>query len=196
MACVALAALSACETTPPLPAPEGTPEQAWQVRQQTIESFENWLSTGRLGVTDGKEAFSASLRWQQVGDHYDIRLTGPMGQGLAQIIGAPGGVALRTSDQGTQVASTAEALLEQSLGWPLPISGLRYWMLGITMPGTPVDSRELDPWGRLVRLEQSGWRIRYLKYTRVAGVDLPSRMELDHEPYSARISLRRWEPGS
>lgn len=192
---LALAALGACETVPPLPPPEGTPEQAWQVRLQTVESLDSWLCTGRLGVTDGNEGFSASLRWQQVGDGYEIRLTGPLGQGLAHVSGTPGGVAMRTSDQGTLVAPTPEALLEQSFGWPLPISGLRYWILGISMPDMPVDSRELDRWGRLVLLEQSGWHIRYMKYTRVNGVDLPSSMKLARDTLSARISVSRWEPG-
>jgi len=177
-------------------APEGSPEQAWQMRQQVLESFDNWRCVGRVGVSDGKEAFSASLRWQQTEDRYDIRLTGPFGQGLVHVIGSPSGVALRTANEGTLVAPTAEALLEQSLGWPLPITGLRFWIVGLTMPDVAVDSRELDPWGKLVQLEQSGWRIRYLEYTQVNGVDLPARMELKRQPLSARISVSRWQPGS
>ena len=197
VACASLAMLSACETTPPLPTPEGPPEQAWRLRQQTLANFDTWFCAGRVGVNDGKEAFSASLRWQQNRDSYDIRLSGPLGQGVAQVTGTPEGVALRTSDrEGTLVAPTAEALIEQSLGWPLPVSGLRFWILGITMPDTPVVSREIDRWGRLVRLEQSGWRIRYTEYARVDGVDLPSKMELEHAPFSARIAVNRWEPGS
>lgn len=197
VACASLVVLSACETTPPLPAPESSPEQAWQQRLQSLENFDTWFCAGRVGVDDGKEAFSASLRWQQRRDNYDIRLFGPLGQGVAHVVGTPDGVALRTSDRdATLVAPTAELLLEQSLGWPLPISGLRFWILGITMPDMPVESRELDRWGRLVSLEQSGWRIRYTKYAQVNGIDLPVRMELDHVPFSARIAVNRWEPGT
>lgn len=189
----AMAFLAACETAPPLP--EGTPEQAWQSRLLVLDGFDTWRWVGRMAVNDGKDGFSASLRWHQAAASYDIRLTGPLGQGLAHIVGSPDGVAMRTREEGTRVAPTPEALLEQSLGWPLPVSGLRFWMVGLPVPNTDIDSREIDAWGRLVTLEQLGWRIRYQTYTRVDGVDLPARLELEHRPLSARISVTSWQPG-
>ncbi len=73
------------------------------------------------------------------------------------------------------------------------MSGLRYWILGLPVPDAEVYSRELDVYGRIRRLEQSGWRIEYLDYVLVDGVDMPSKLELQHPHLSARIAVRRWQ---
>jgi outer membrane lipoprotein LolB len=188
----AMALMSGCETVPE--AMPGVPaEKAWQQRVEALSGLESWACNGRVGASDGKESFSGSLRWRQTQDAYQIRLSGPLGQGLVEVKGSPQGVALRTSDQNTFVAPTPEALLDQYFGWRLPVTGLRYWIIGLPMPGVPIAEGALDPRGRLVRLEQSGWKIQYLAYRQVQGLDLPSKLVLEHPRLSARIVLSRWQ---
>jgi outer membrane lipoprotein LolB len=188
-----MALISGCETVPEALPPGVPAEKAWQQRVKALTGLESWVCNGRVGASDGTESFSASLRWRQTKDAYQIRLSGPLGQGLVEVKGSPQGVALRTSDQETFVAPTPEALLDRYFGWRLPVTGLRYWILGLPMPGVPVAARALDPWGRLERLEQSGWRIRYLAYRQVQGLDLPAKLVLEHPRLSARIVVSRWQ---
>jgi outer membrane lipoprotein LolB len=178
---------------PEAPLPEVPPEQALELREQRIEAIRHWICTGRVGATNGKGSLSASMRWVQDRDGYQIRLSGPLGQGLVDVIGSGSGVSLRTGDRGTFFAPSPEVLLDEQFGWRLPVSGLRYWILGLPVPDAEVSSRELDVYGRITRLEQSGWRIDYLDYILVDGVDLPSRLELLHPELSARIAVRRWQ---
>ncbi len=185
--------LSGCAALPEAPPPEMPPEQALELREQRLEAIRNWTCVGRVGATNGRDSLSASMRWVQNRDAYRIRLSGPLGQGLVDVIGSHAGVSLRTGDRGDFFAPSPEALLDEEFGWRLPVSGLRYWILGLPVPDAEVSSRELDVYGRITRLEQSGWRIEYLDYVQVEGVDLPARLELVHPELSARIAVRRWQ---
>lgn len=185
--------LAGCAAVPEAPLPDMPPEQALQAREKRLGAIELWTCTGRVGATDGRDSLSASMRWVQNRDGYRIRLSGPLGQALVDVNGSASGVALRTSDRGTFYASSPEVLLDEQFGWRLPVSALRYWMLGLPIPDAAVSSREIDLYGRIRRLEQSGWRIEYLDYVQVDGVDLPSKMALQHPNLSARIAVRRWQ---
>lgn len=178
---------------PEAPLPDVPPEQALEAREKRLGAIELWTCIGRVGATDGKDSLSASLRWVQNRDGYRIRLSGPLGQALVDVNGSAAGVALRTADRGTFYASSPEVLLDEQFGWRLPVSALRYWILGLPIPDAEVSLREIDVYGRIRRLEQSGWRIEYLDYIQVDGVDLPSRLELQHPQLSARIAVRRWQ---
>lgn len=185
--------LAGCAAVPEAPLPDVPPEQALELREQRLGAIRHWTCVGRVGATDGRDSLSASMRWVQNRDGYRIRLSGPLGQALVELTGSAAGVSLRTAESGTFYASTPEVLLDEQFGWRLPVSGLRYWILGLPMPDAAVSLRELDEHGRIRRLAQSGWRIEYLDYTQVDGVDLPSRLELRHPDLSARIAVRTWQ---
>lgn len=191
--CALLAPLLAgCGTVPERLPPGTTPAQAKQERERRLGALEHWVCVGRVGASDGQESINATLRWTQNRDSYRIRLSGLFGQGLVEISGSGAGVTLRTAERGALTAASPEALIMEEFGWRLPVSGLRYWILGMAVPGTEVTSARLDGLGRLQRLEQSGWRIRYLEYERIDGLDLPSRVELEHPELTARIAVRSW----
>jgi outer membrane lipoprotein LolB len=185
--------LAGCAAAPKTPLPELPPEQALELREQRLEAIRHWTCIGRVGASNGRDSLSASMRWIQNRDGYKIRLSGPLGQALVDVTGSAAGVALRTGDRGTFYASSPEVLLDEQFGWRLPVSGLRFWILGLPVPDAEVSLRELDVYGRIRRLEQSGWRIEYLDYIQVEGLDLPSRLELRHPHLSARIAVRRWQ---
>ncbi len=190
---IAALLLSGCAAAPERPLPTVPPEQAMELREQRLEAISQWTCVGRVGATNGRDSLSASMRWVQSRDDYQIRLSGPLGQALVDVTGSESGVALRTGERGTFFASSPEVLLDEQFGWRLPVSGLRYWILGLPVPESEVYLRELDVYGRIRRLEQSGWRIEYLDYILVDGVDMPSRLELQHPHFSARIAVRRWQ---
>ncbi len=185
--------LVGCAAAPERPLPEVPPEQAAELRAQQLGAIRRWTCTGRVGATNGSDSLSASMRWVQKREGYQIRLSGPLGQALVDVKGSPAGVSLRTGDRGTFFASSPEVLLDEQFGWRLPVSGLRYWILGLPVPEAQVELRELDVYGRIRRMEQFGWRIEYQDYILVDGVDMPSRLELRHPNLSARIAVRRWQ---
>jgi outer membrane lipoprotein LolB len=152
-----------------------------------------WTASGRLAVTTTDDAFSARLLWEQHGGRYQIRLTGPLGQGMLELSGDPGHAELRTAEDERSRAASAEALLESRVGWSVPVAGLRYWLRGIPSPDEPPSAVEIDPSGRLARLEQSGWVIEYQRYGEFGAWVLPTRMRMVNERVRARVVLGRWE---
>ena len=188
------ALLVACETTPEL-VPVDDPERAWAERQVRLALIEQWSAVGKLGMQSAQDSWSAGLSWRQDRDGYRIRLSGPLGQGLMELRGSPGLVEMRTSGDVVYRARTAEELMQNHAGWRVPLSGLRYWIMGLPDPQARIIDVELDPMGRLAELRQLGWRIRYQRYGEFDGVALPTRLALENSQLRAKLVLRSWRTG-
>lgn len=192
-------ALNACSTLPVPPdrAADGAAEPLWQQRQQALTALQSWSLNGRIAVLTAQQGWHAGVRWMEQDGEYHIHLDAPLGQGAAEIIGNRAGVVLRTSD-GEFSAASAEDLLEQRLGWRLPVSGLRYWVRGLPDMRAPVASHTLDAAGRLTRLQQSGWDIEFKRYAPVGPLELPDKIFLTNNSTGTdatleiRLVIERW----
>jgi len=188
--CVA-AVMSACESTPEV-VPVADPERVWAAHQAQLATIDQWSAVGKLGIQSAQDSWSAGLSWNQDGESYRLRLSGPLGQGLMELSGAPGAVELRTSDDDVYRARTAEDLMQAHAGWRVPLSGLRYWILGRPAPDAEIDDLTLDAGGRLAELRQLGWHIRYARYAEFDGVVLPTRLTLENPRLRAKLAVRTW----
>ncbi len=99
---------------------------------------------------------------------------------------------LRTSKEERFAADAPEKLLREIAGWSMPVSGLRYWLLGVSDQDAAIDGMQLDGGGRLESLRQGGWAIEYLGYDQVEGVQLPAKLYLQSSKISARIAINNW----
>lgn len=101
--------------------------------------------------------------WQETGQTVKLQLLSPLGQTLAIIASAPGLATLELPNKAPQTAPSVFELMQDTLGFSLPVEGLRYWLQSSVSP----DSRALtstDSAGRLSHVEQDGWTIEYLAY--------------------------------
>src|SRR5690606_1965932 len=94
----------------------GNPAQ-WQAHKVQISQIDGWQITGKLGLKTPDDSGSATLQWLQRQSYFDIRLSGPLGQGASRLTGRPGATELEIANQGRFSAESPEALLEQQLGW-------------------------------------------------------------------------------
>lgn len=189
--------LAACESTPEV-VPVDDPQRFWNEHQARLDAIHQWTAVGKLGIQSPQDSWSAGLTWRQDGDSYRLRLSGPLGQGLMELRGSPGAVEMRTSDNHVHRARTAEALMQAHAGWQVPLSGLRYWILGRPDPRAAIAALKLDPGGRLAELRQLGWQIRYERYDAFEGLALPTRLTLENARLRAKLAIRSWrtQPGS
>lgn len=185
------AMLSACATRPVVsPLARGAD---WQVHRQALARLDHWSFSGRVAVKDGlEESWSAGLAWRQRDDSFDIRLSGAFGQGAARLSGQEGYAVIETSEHAALSASSVELLMEEQLGWSVPVQGFRYWLIGSPAPGV-IDRYSLDEGGRLSELEQSGWRIHYRSYQTVDGLDLPRKLALENPRLRIRLVVDDWQ---
>lgn len=168
---------------------------AWKARQALLAGLENWKIQGRVGIYTEDEAWPGDLQWTQSRQQYDIRIIGSLGAGTLQVVSVEGGVVLRSSsDASPHFSPDPESLLKSRFGWTLPIRNLRFWMRGIPSPLESLTGQpELDHAGRVKSMEQSGWKISYNGYRKVAGFELPVKILMEHKELSVKVVIRKWQ---
>ena len=172
--------------TPPPPS-----ASSWTEHQSAVALIHSWQLNGKIGITRAQDSQSASLAWQQEQDTYQIDIRGPWGQGGASIYGSSENVRVETSDGETYQANSAETLLEEQLGWALPISDIYWWIRGMPSPSTPAKYTLNN--NRLDQLSQNGWAISYLRYNHLTPA-LPQKLKLSHDAMKITLIIHQWQP--
>lgn len=169
-------------------------DPAWEIHRSTVAMLHRWSLFGRIAMQTSEEGWQAGIDWRQMDDTYTLRIMAPFGRGTYGVEGSPQSVTIYTPDARRLTARDAETLIREQLGWVVPVNGLHYWVRGIPDPAAPMTGLRVDEAGRMTEVEQSGWRISILDYTRTGHLDLPAGL---HATYSDRIKLRlviqRWE---
>jgi outer membrane lipoprotein LolB len=150
--------------------------------------------SGRLSVRyqqNGRdEALHGSFEWRQRPGHTELTLLSPLGQTLALIDITPAGSTLTQAGQAPVSATDADALAAETLGWPLPVSGLRDWLQGYgrELGGKRFIATPADPDADIVT--DDGWRLHYAGWD-TAGVPRPRRIDLQRSTIQAgEVALR------
>ncbi|MBO1113898.1 lipoprotein insertase outer membrane protein LolB [Bordetella petrii] len=148
------ALLAACASVPD--APSGTAEGAFS-------------RGGRFAITmtetsGQQQAVQGGFTWRDDGRRYQLDLTNPLGSTEARVEGGPGHATLTKADGTVLQASSPDALVEEALGSPVPVSGLRDWLRGQVADDAPAGKLQRDGQGRPVSFEQDGWQARLSRY--------------------------------
>lgn len=168
----------------------------------TPHRYRNTLDLdGRLSVqyqrNNQDEALHGSFTWRQAGQRNAITLLSPLGQTLATITVEPGSATLTESGKAPRMASDVDTLAAQSLGWPLPVAGLRNWLQGYA---TDADGKRFvaSPNADSVTTND-GWRLHYVSWDESDPANIhPRRIDLERETEQAgnvsiRIVIDNWQ---
>jgi outer membrane lipoprotein LolB len=190
-----LIVLAGCATAPEEPKPADA-EAEWALRKSILSQQQAWWLTGKVAVRTEEDGWTAGLRWLQVGEQFEIDLLDPFGRIVARIKSGAGRVTLTQRDGGIITAADAESLMRELYGWALPLSGLRYWVLGIPEPNIDTSGHghrsRIDAYGRLTELNQAGWAVDYEQYQDIEPVDLPEEIALSNHSLKARLIVKEW----
>lgn len=172
---------------------------AWQNHLRQLNSSPHWSLRGRVALRTDDKGWQANLSWEKSEREQRIQLTGPFGGGMVSLRQNQNGAVLKDSRGNEFADSDTEGLLQQVTGWQLPINGLQYWIRGQAMPDKTANL-ELDGRGRLKRLKQNDWDIRYLAYARYGALQLPRRIFMSREvndgsgqKLEIRLALNNWQ---
>ncbi|MFA9215528.1 MAG: lipoprotein insertase outer membrane protein LolB [Sphingomonadaceae bacterium] len=137
--------------------------------------------TGRIAINyskDGKsESLSGKFSWQQSAQQTEVSLISPTGQTVAVISLAPGTATLTQSGKPPRSAADLDSLMRETLGWSLPVSGLREWLQGhaISADGQPFAASP----ARDSVVTRDGWKLDYLSWQdNPAALPQPKRLDL------------------
>lgn len=174
--------LAGCASTPP--------ENRIVTRPVQTENT-SFVLSGRIAVKHGNDRSLSSVRWTHHAEADEILFFAPLGQTVARI---------RTDTQGAVLdmpfkhysAQDADELTQQLLGWRLPLTGLRYWVLALPSPNGAFDM-EHDTNGQVALLSQDGWIIRYTRYAAETPDGLPLHLALQREGLEIKLLIDEWE---
>jgi outer membrane lipoprotein LolB len=146
---------------------------------------------GRVAVKQGERRDSAGLRWVHRAPADEILLLAPLGQTVARIYRDAQEVTLEANGK-HYAAQDMETLMQQVLGWQLPLSGLRYWVTALPAPEGE-SNIERDASGQVSVLRQQGWEIRYTRYAATTPDALPLRLSLRRDDLEVLLLIDEWE---
>lgn len=146
---------------------------------------------GRVKIKQGTHRDSSGISWEH-GKEDEILLLGPLGYTAGRIHKDARGATLDDAYGKHYAAPDAEALMQKSLGWQLPLSGLQYWIVGLPMP--EIEARvERNSNGQVSSLKQQGWEIRYTRYADRKPDALPMQLEMSFEELEVLLQIDEWK---
>jgi outer membrane lipoprotein LolB len=182
-ACAAI--LAGCATTS---APLTHPTAQVGAYRDTIDL------SGKLAVSYQKEgqpqAFSGGFSWSQRPGNIDVAFMGPLGQTVATINVTPTAATLTQSGAAPRTEPDIDTLTAHTLGWTLPVSGLRDWLQGYA---TAAGGKRFtaSPVNNTVTTND-GWRLRFVEWQDSAGaaaVPMPRRINAERSATGGELAI-------
>lgn len=191
--------LAGCASLAPPPPPPAASRVAGPTYLDAIELG------GRLSLRyqqNGKdEAVHGSFTWDQAPQRTELILLSPLGQTIARLDITPLAASLTQANQPPRVATDVDALASQTLGWPLPVAGMRDWLQGFVL--APGGQRQAVPRTPGATVRSNGWRIEYADWDHNgSGAAHPRRIDLERSgagaadsagPVTIRILIDSWQ---
>jgi outer membrane lipoprotein LolB len=168
----------------------------------TTTATSNSLSTqtmrayrGRFAVTYNdqqgvqRNAYG-NFDWQENGDTVTLQLRNPLGSTMAIVTSSPSLATLELPNRQPVNAENVSDLMQNTLGFALPVEGLRYWLQPSAAPNSRAKT-ELDPDsnnGRPKQIKQDGWTIDYVAYADAPATGV-KRVNLSRDEPPLQIKL-------
>ncbi len=150
-----------------------------------LYNISNWSFSGKIGYSDAKQSFSASINWTHQALNDEIELAGPFGQGRTQISLSPKSVTFDTGNNRHEYIGNIDEHVFRQLGLSLPISALKYWVLGLVDPET-----EYFPLTN--GFSQSGWVINYSQMQQIELNQMPRKLIIKKGDTQFKLIIKHW----
>ena len=154
--------LSGCAVQPRVPT---TTNATTSLATQTSRAYHGRFAVQYNDQNGVQRNAYGNFDWQETGDTVTLQLRNPLGQTLAIVTSSPASATLELPNRQPLTADNVSTLMQNALGFALPVEGLRYWLQPSPAP-TSRAKTEKDPEqpSRLKEITQDGWTIDYLAY--------------------------------
>lgn len=178
--------LGACSSLPPAPG-ASLPARS-SVQDFTLEG-RFALQIKRAEAPSEKAAGRVYWQHDRAGGADRLRLSTPLGSGLAEVHFDKNHAVLTTADRQQRSSEDPARLLQDATGYPLPLTQLPHWLLGRPQAG---ETLELDEQARPSRLISPPWRVAY-RYPDTSPDALPQRLDITHPEIELRLFIEQWQ---
>lgn len=160
-------------------------------REKQLSAIRHWNIRGAMSIKANNQAIMIYYHWQQIDStHYIIQLFGPLGIGAITVTGSKHQVTLTNSKNQSFTAENPETLIENELGFQIPISNLYYWIRGLSVPNTTAEY-QWDKFNHLTQIKRADWTIQFLQYTGINQIDLPCQIIITSKTLFAKIIVTK-----
>lgn len=156
------------------------------VQMQHLQNLASWYFEGRVALTNEKDSISASISWQHNADRDEIELSGPLSQGKVTILVTADKVLVDDGENPKDYVGQVDAVVSEQLGVDMPVSSLRFWVLGVNQPSQPVVEQE----GGFM---QDGWQVGYRELQSVNSESLPRKINAEKNKTRIKLIIDRWK---
>lgn len=181
LAAAAIVALSGCASV--TPQGPSTSNAATALTTQTTRAYHGRFAVQYVDQNGQQRNAYGNFDWQERGDTVTLQLRNPLGQTMAIVTSSPSSATLELPNRQPLTADNVSTLMQNALGFALPVEGLRYWLQPSVAP-TSKATTEKDPQQdtRLKEIQQDGWTIDYIAYADAPATGVK------------RVNLARTEP--
>ncbi len=147
-----------------------------------------WSFSGRMAFSDKNNSISAAIDWKHQGEQDQLELSGPFGQGrtLIQLFGDK--VVVDYGNEQRKYFGNVDELVARHVGISIPVSALKYWVLGLVEPDIEYDMFENG-------FLQAGWRVNYqqMQTQNVGQVDMPKKIRVEQNEVKLKLIINEWD---
>ena len=151
-----------------------------------MQQKENWALEGRLALINEKESVSMSIVWRHRPVQDDIELSGPLAQGQVQIHIRENEVTVDEGDKVHVYQGQPDDILAEVLSVDMPVSALRFWVLGVTDPAISYVSLADG-------FVQNEWVVKFGPMQRVGADQLPKKISAQKAGVRMKLIVDEWE---
>ena len=163
-------------------------------REAVLKDRKHWSLRGRMAISDGTQAGTVKMFWQQRGEQFDIEISLPISNQKYRLSSVGQRVRLESYGIATVEGDSAEEVLMQVTGWRIPFDDMQLWLRGMRSESATVI--EFSPSGLPATFREKGWLVDYRGWNADA---MPMPMKVfastagNGKNASVRLQVDAWE---
>jgi outer membrane lipoprotein LolB len=155
-------------------------------QMQHLQHLERWYFEGRVALSNEKDSISAAINWRHNLEKDEIELSGPLSQGKVAIVVTADKVIVDDGEHPQEFEGQVDDVVSGQLGVNMPVSALKYWVLGVNQPLQPVILQDSG-------FVQDGWQVAYREMQNVDSELLPKKIFVDKNKTRIKLIIDQWK---
>ncbi|WP_428353174.1 lipoprotein insertase outer membrane protein LolB [Methyloprofundus sp.] len=156
-----------------------------QLSQQQRLDIKQWKMQGRL-LIKSDDVLTANVHWQHNQQEDILKLSGALGFGAMLIELSEDEIVLHNAQGERQSARDIDAFIARQIGFIVPITALRQWVIGAYLQGVPVEQMANG-------FEQLGWLVAYNEYMDTPAGVMPRSIKVTKGNIQLKLIVDQWE---
>ena len=155
-----------------------------ELSEQQGKELQKWTLQGRL-LIKSDDVLTANVHWRHENKKDVLKLSGALGMGAILIELDQDEIMLDTGQGKVQVSRDVDAFIARKIGFVVPLTALRRWVVGAYLQDAPVLQLAQG-------FQQLGWRVIYNEYMDTSIGVMPRRIKISKENIKLKLVIDQW----